>query len=154
MVCRRDAGGEDQVGSPSLAGPSILEPARGRGAERVGSPAAPQPTPGCLHTPPGTMSPISRSLQDTARGERSGETDTLHLSSDSLSHQHPPGPCWGTWTPPLAREGARRATSLQLCSSPHATPLAKGSQGRSEAVPERSSLSRVAGDGLVNGACP
>lgn len=83
-MCRRDAGGEDQVGSPSLAGPSILEPARGRGAQRVGSPAAPQPTPGCLHSPPGTMSPISRSLRDTAWGECSGETDPSPLQGQPL----------------------------------------------------------------------
>lgn len=29
MVCWQDRGSEDQVGSPSLAGPSILEPVEG-----------------------------------------------------------------------------------------------------------------------------
>lgn len=42
MVCWRDRGGEDQVGSPSPAGPGILEPAGDRNRESgvTGSPAA------------------------------------------------------------------------------------------------------------------
>lgn len=40
-MCRRDAGGEDQVGSPSLAGPSILEPARGQGSRESGITSSP-----------------------------------------------------------------------------------------------------------------
>lgn len=50
--------------------------------------------------------------------------------------------------------------SLQLCSLLLAIPQARGKneglpgEGRNEAVLERSSLSRVAGHGVVNGACP
>lgn len=34
MMCWQDIGNKDQVGSPSPAGPGILEPVRDRGKER------------------------------------------------------------------------------------------------------------------------
>lgn len=101
MVCWRDRSGEDQVGSPSPAGPSILEPVRGRGAERVVPPAALQPTPRCLDIPqqdvPHLLLPPGHPLC-----ERSGEADALHRSSNSLSQLVPSCPCWGIRTPPSA----------------------------------------------------
>lgn len=49
MVGQRERGAEDQVGRPSPAGPGILEPARGREAERgvTDSPAALMLVPQC-----------------------------------------------------------------------------------------------------------
>lgn len=57
MVGRRERGAEDQVGRPSPAGPSILEPARGREAESgvTDGPAALMWVPQC---PPCGTSPV------------------------------------------------------------------------------------------------
>ena len=90
MVWWRDTGGGDQVGSPSPAGPGILEPARGRGAERgvSSSPAAPR----------ASTASSSCSLQDTVWASAAARRPPLISPAPFTSpataspSQHPPSP--------------------------------------------------------------
>lgn len=80
MVGRRERGAEDQVGRPSPAGPSILEPARGREAENgvTDGPAALMWVPQC--PPVGLLTP----------GAVTGRTPLSPLVTPSHSRHPPP----------------------------------------------------------------
>lgn len=161
MVCRRDTGSKDQVGSPSPAVPGILEPVWGKA---VVSPTVPEPIPKCLDA---TQQDVPLLLPpEHCLDKESSKTGTLHLSSKSLSPPVPSCPCGGTRTPaqcpstvpwphgsqkgPQRRGGQETSRKFHsaLLLAPYQEERTKISQGRGD-VGER-----VAGQGVVHGACP